>query len=197
MARLATLILVVLASLAVRAPGQAVPPVPASASDKRPAGAVLAAAIESRGRPNEQATAGVIESLAAASADAKAHAQPRAPEHAPADANGAKKKALVPVPGGRHAQRAQRAQRGTHRAHLRAGRRRRPRPTPAQVREMQRAFMVLFLTMVVSQAALFFWKERHRASYVAVTLFWMWAVPPCMCLRFGWYVAPDTRPDRT
>lgn len=47
--------------------------------------------------------------------------------------------------------------------------------------------LILFGSIAIAQIVLFLWRQKHRKSYQAVTLFGLWAIPCYVCLKmFFW-----------
>ena len=47
--------------------------------------------------------------------------------------------------------------------------------------------LILFGSIAVAQIVLFLWRQKHRKSYQAVTLFGLWAIPFYMSVKmFFW-----------
>lgn len=47
--------------------------------------------------------------------------------------------------------------------------------------------LILIITLVVAQFALFEWKKRHYKSYLFVSLLGLWLIPAGMCVKNGWW----------
>lgn len=47
--------------------------------------------------------------------------------------------------------------------------------------------LILIITLVVAQFALFEWKKRHYKSYLFVSLLGLWLIPVGMCIKSGWW----------